>query len=484
MKELDLHRFLDIGVALTQEKDHRVILELILNYAMEITNCDGGTIYLLSNDALEFKIMRTISKNYYRGAGGENINLPPVPLLKSNVCACSAIEHKIISVADVYQNEKYDFSGPRNYDKITGYRTMSMLVVPLDNHFGEIVGVLQLINAQDEKNNIIAFDQECQSVIKALASQGAITLTNMRYLTEIKELLNSFVKVLSNAIDRRTPYNANHTRNMVKYGEGWIDYINSLNEQNIHHFSQPQKEEVLMSVWLHDIGKLVIPLSVMNKESRLGKKITDVCHRFEVMRLLVKIKKAGGADALTSDREIDEIARAEKFICELNNSGFLSDEKALYLNELAQKTYVAEDGTEKPWITSEEFSLLSIKRGTLSAEERSVMESHVSVTESLLSEISFSREYKNVPCWASMHHETLDGKGYPHKTSGSDIPAEVRMITILDVYDALTANDRPYKPPMPPEKAFAILNSMADEGKLDKALLDSFFSSNAWKKSV
>ena len=200
-------KVLEIGTTLTSGKDSNLILETIIRGAMDITGADGGTLYLLKDDELHFEIMITKSKNFYRGLNGEEIDLPPVKLTIKNVCAASVIQRKTINIPDVYNNEEYDFSGPRNYDKLNNYKTTSALVVPMTNDYDEIIGVIQLINASDENGDVISFDIEDENIIEALSSQAAITLTNVNYANQINELLFGFVKVISAGIDERTPYN-------------------------------------------------------------------------------------------------------------------------------------------------------------------------------------------------------------------------------------------------------------------------------------
>ena len=275
MKQISIDKLLEIGIALSKEKDDDRLLGLILHEAMEMTDCDGGTLYIYDGESLRFHIMITKSMNFYKGGKNNPVELPPVPMLRSHVCACSAMENKLINIADVYEhNEEYDFSGPKNYDKMTGYRTQSMLVVPMEDENGDVTGVLQLINAKDSEGNTVAFKKEYEKVISSLASQAAICLMNMHHSMEIMELLDSFVRVMSTAIDARTPYNANHTKNMVKYGKKFLQYLRDT--ENPWQMDEQQEKEFIMSVWLHDIGKLVIPLEVMDKESRLGNKLSDV----------------------------------------------------------------------------------------------------------------------------------------------------------------------------------------------------------------
>ena len=488
MNQADVKKILEMGVLLSSEQNLDYLLEHILQCIMELAHCDAGTLYLLDGGALHFTIMRNDTLGTYSGGHGPTPDLPPVPLRRENVCALALIEDQIIRIKDVKNCREYDFSGPIRYDAMTGYNTRSMLVAPMRNREGEQIGVIQLINAMDRSGRVCEFSEELSLVLESAASQAAITIQNARYVSEIKELFRSFVRVMSSAVDERTPYNGSHTRHMAEYGDRFLDY---LNEQAVRAgepapFSPARREELLMSVWLHDIGKLVTPLEVMNKAARLlPEQYREFLHRMEVVRLRAEIDcLSGRIDAGERDSLVRRTREAVQLVDAVNAMGFLPDERLAELDALAALTYTGEDGKTYPWLTPEEHAMLSIRRGTLSDAERGIMEGHVSVTGKLLSQIRFSRELSHVPQWASAHHELLNGSGYPNHWSGDAIPYEVRVITILDVFDALVADDRPYKPGMPVERALSILESMAErEGKLDPELTRLFIRSKCWEKA-
>jgi HD-GYP domain-containing protein (c-di-GMP phosphodiesterase class II) len=291
------------------------------------------------------------------------------------------------------------------------------------------------------------------------------------------------VRVLSTAIDERTPYNANHSRNMARYAASFLDWLEQ--SENDWKFDPDHRREFLMSVWLHDVGKLTVPLEVMDKQSRLGPGLKDVQQRFATMKLLTRIDLLEGrisaeeAETLNAQR-----AEALALIEKVDKAGFLPDDTLAAIDALAGRTYRDENGKELPWITEEEHVCLSIRKGTLTAAERQIMEDHVVVTGRILDQVSFPEEYSNVPVWAAAHHELLNGKGYPLHRTAESLPPEVRLLTILDVFDALTAKDRPYKPGMPVEKALSILHSMVNEGSMDENILALFEQSRAWEEHV
>ncbi len=481
MKQEEMKKILEIGVSLSYERDYNRLLERILQCAMELTFCDAGTLYLCDGEALRFKIMRNDTLKTYSGGDGNWPELPPVPLQRENVCALALLENRTISIRDVKHCEEYDFSGPRRYDAMTGYDTRSMLVVPMQNREGEKIGVLQLINAQDEEKNVCEFNQNAVLAIESVASQAAITIQNVRYIRDIRELFQSFVRVMSAAIDERTPYNANHARNMAECGGRFADYLGTCKGQK--RFSMEQKEELIMTILLHDIGKLVTPLEVMNKAKRLlPEQYSAFRHRMEVLRLRADIDRlAGRITAGEKETAVSQIQEAVRLVDEANEAGFAGDELLEKLALLRNRTYTGEDGEIHPWLEEEEYAMLSIRRGTLSGEEREIMEEHVSVTDKLLSQIRFPADLMHVREWAAAHHEYLNGTGYPNHRRGDEIPYEVRMITILDIFDSLIADDRPYKRAMPVERALSVLDSMANkEGKLDPELTELFIQSRCW----
>lgn len=470
-----------MSLALTSERDREALLSQILDSAMECAHCDAGTLYLLEDDGLHFCRMVTRSQNVRQGGHDAPITLPPVPLEPKYVCAWVALNEKPINVADVHTDTHFDFTGSLRYDAMTGYRTTSMLVVPMANDRDELIGVTQLINAQNEAGEIIPFDPSIELLVSAISSQAAISITNMRYAEQITQLLNSLVGTLSTAIDERSHYNANHTRNMVRVGERYLDWLDKTGDPR--RFDEDRRRAFLMSVWLHDVGKLTVPLEVMDKDSRLGPALETVRERFRVIALLDRIRQLEGRiDADELARRTNWQADTLAFIERVNKKGFLPEEDLAAVDELSRHTYVDENGEEKPILTPNEIRCLHIRKGTLTDEERSVMQSHVVVTGKILEKMNFPKMYAQVPKWAALHHELLNGKGYPNHLAGKDIPEEVRLLTILDVFDALTARDRPYKAPIPLEKALEILHTMADkEGSIDPELLRSFEASKAWE---
>ncbi len=318
-------------------------------------------------------------------------------------------------------------------------------------------------------------------VIRDMTEEVKLFISNKRLANQVINLMDSFVEVMVTEIEERSTYNANHTKSMVRYATGYLETLRregklaDVTNENIH--------PLLMSIWLHDIGKLLVPPEILDKATRLGDGLTEVLHRIETAQLMLRLKMYQEPEKQSSHEvQLRRIDEAKELILSCNSAGFLEESSIAKLREAAGLTCLTSDGACIPLLSDDELEKLIVVRGTLTAAERKVVESHVSFTRELLSKMEFRGEYKQVPKWAAGHHELLDGSGYPDKLNADSIPWETRLLTIIDVYDALTAEDRPYKPPLPPEKAFAILRDMSAHGKVDGGILESFYQSGAWKR--
>ncbi len=481
MNTMEIERLLKIGIELSANADSDNLMREIVDVAMDLTDCDAGTLYILENDTLVFHIMVTLSLGIDQGGHGQKIELPPVTLRPTNVCARAALDKALYNIEDVYEDQRFDFSGPRKYDAITGYRTQSMLVIPMLDDKGDAIGVLQLLNAKNAAGETVPFPKECEHVIQSLASQAAIRLTNLNYSREITRLLESMVQVLSTAIDARSPYNANHTKNMARYGKNFLTWLREHVPEKA--LTEEEEREFLMAVWLHDVGKLGIALSVMDKSCRIEGFEDAIRQRFEMIDLLTEIQWLRGNCTQEEYESVKaDLKEALETIGTANVVGFLQDDLLAKVQAIAARHYVDKEGQEKPWLTDAELENLSVRKGTLTAQERAIMESHVVLTRKMLERMHFSKGYSHVTRWASNHHELLNGSGYPQHLTAKDLSFEERLLTILDVFDALTANDRPYKKAMPPERAISILRSMVEEGKVDGEIVELFVESHAWEE--
>ncbi len=472
----ELKKILNIGIKLSTEKNRDHLLASILESGMDITHCDASTLYLFEDGKLHFKIMKTLSQHISRGEDGELIDdMPPVPMTERNVCSYAALHREIINIPDVYNDTRFDFSGPKKYDALTGYHTQSLLVIPIENNEDELIGVLQLLNAMDEEGNVIPFDSEYEIIIRSLGAQAAIEMTNLKYVQEVKRQLRSFVEAMSTAIDERTPYNGSHTRKVAEYAGMIADYINKQHQAGAcdDYFDENRKDKLELAALLHDIGKMVVPLSIMNRATRLDRDLGTVETRFRLLEAYYMIDKMKGRiDEAEYQKRIAYLRESMDFIHRIDGKGVLDDADYDRVQELADHSYVNDAGEPLPYLTKREKDRLSIRKGTLTEDDRRQMEYHVVMTEKILGKVRFNKNYEEIPKWAASHHELLDGSGYPRHLKGADLALETRMITVADVYDALTARDRPYKKPVSQEKALGILKDMADEGKLDCRLVE------------
>ena len=374
-----------------------------------------------------------------------------------------------------FEYEENDDFSQTILDAIYDAHTLHVAVVPyFDGATTKYVHVTtSFLHDQSQRIGVIAVLSDVSELVRL---RNAVEEKNR----QITALLDSMVEALSSAIDERSHYTANHTKNMVRYAETFLDWLSET--ENPYQFDADKRHTFLMSVWLHDVGKLTVPLHVMDKADRLGNRLEGVRARLREIALLNRLAEAEGRiDAAEAARRRRELDDTREFIERVNQAGFLPDEDFERVDRLAERTYEDESGVARPWITEEERLCLSIRKGTLTAREREVIQSHAAVTKRILSHISFPGSYADIPAWAGAHHEQLNGRGYPDGLSAGEIPMEVRLLTILDVFEALTAKDRPYKKPFSPERALSILRSMADEGAVDGELLTLFERSGAWE---
>ncbi len=473
MKQEMIDRILDIGIALTAEKDIHILLEKIMDSAMQITNCDGGTLYLKKDDTLVFTIMRNDTLNTYYGGKGEVIDIPPVPLDREHVSSLSLLDDRVIVIDDAYSEDLDEvYSGPRAYDRNLGYHTKSVLVVPMKNPAGEKIGVLQLINAQDESGNVIPFSKDSIRALRSIASQAAVAIQNVRYLQEIRRLFESYVETSVQAIGKLTPFNENHTRNMVDYGRRFLDHMNRKAQEEGKEIPFPKKryDELIMAIWLHDLGKLVTPVSIMNKNTRLWpEQKAKILHRLEVFELKAENLFLKGEITKEDEKAVCERCAQLRDFVDLAD-GNIVEGRSEKLKDFSAWSFF--DG--ESYLHEDEIEQLSVPYRTLTDQEFAIMHDHVVKTDELLSQMQFPSDMKDVRSWAFMHHELLNGKGYPKGVSAEEIPEEVRIITILDIFEALTAADREYKKPKTRQEAIAHLHRIAGFGEVDERLVSLF----------
>jgi HD-GYP domain-containing protein (c-di-GMP phosphodiesterase class II) len=490
-----LYELVKIGLGLSSEKNIDRLLERIVREARHFTNADGGTLYIMEDgrQALDFAIVQNDSLGVCMGGSGEVISWPPVPLRQENkgenhrnVSAHCALTGEPVNISDVYDAEGYDFQGTRDFDASTGYRSRSMLVIPLRDHEDEVIGVLQLLNAKDrETGAVVPFPEHEVGMVMSLASQAAIALTKMRLVRGLENLLDAFVRTIGDAIDEKSPYTAGHVYRVANLTEEIALEVNRSTTGRFASvsFSADEMAEIRMAAWLHDVGKITTPEHLMDKATKLETifdRIELIRHRVEISRLHDAFsrlenepcpRREGLAVPVppAKEKEWQEIINFLDMI-NLGGEGLPAEsiEKVL---RLAGITY-AMNGIEFPLLAPDEVENLCVPKGTLTAAERKVMNHHVEMSIRMLEGLPFPKKLRNVPVYAGMHHEKLNGTGYPRGLGNGAIPLPARMLALADVLEALTAADRPYKPGKMLSEAMRILEGMVARADLDGELCD------------
>ncbi|UCD37689.1 MAG: GAF domain-containing protein [Fidelibacterota bacterium] len=501
--EGDMERLHQIGIALSSEKNLNKLLETIVAEARGFTHCDAGTLYRVNEKkkALTFEIMQTESTDYYAGGTtGNKITVPPVPLVKdeqpnyANVSAYVAITGEVVNIPDVYEAEGFDFTGPKKYDEMTGYRTQSMLVIPMRDHTDKVIGVLQLINALSQEAERIPFQTRFESMVRSLASQAAVAINNAQLIQDIENLFKSVVHYTVKAIDARSPHTAGHSSRVAQLTRRLAEDVNLQTTGPFadYHFNDEELEEIWMAAIMHDVGKIGVPEAVLEKHNKLdGADFELVISRLKRVKAFILQRaenrnRDNGYPPEHRDeqvhQELEEWEKDCEFIQWVNKPGFLAPEKKEILDQISQKTFVDIDGEEHPYLMPAEYEAFSVVKGNLTDDERKAIQHHVVETEKMLRKLPFTDKLAHVPMYAASHHEWPNGKGYPKGLKGDEIPLPARMMCIADVWDALTAQDRPYKPAIPPEKSCQILQAGAEHDEFDKDLVDLFVHHRLWEK--
>lgn len=497
-----------VGVALSAEKDHDRLLEIILMRAKEMTRADGGTLYLHTEEnTLKFEIVHTDSLGIRMGgAQGETITFHPVKLVNddgepntNNVAACAVLKNETINIADAYSNEEFDFTGTRQFDKKTGYRSKSFLTVPMTNHENKIIGVLQLINATcAETGEIRTFSALDQQIVESLASQAAITLTNRQLIDAQKKLFDSFIELIASAIDEKSPYTAGHCRRVPVLTDMIAEACCNIDHGPHKDFSMSDEDKYELSVagWLHDCGKITSPEAVVDKSTKLETivdRIEMIDARFEVLKrdaeiaaLKRKLDSLGEPDFSGDEQFASELKQFDddrEFIRMCNIGGeAMADELQKRVQAIAQHKWKDVEGNESNFLSDDEVYNLNIFRGTLTAEEREIINNHIVATIRMLESLPYPKHLLNVTEFAGGHHEKMDGTGYPKGLKRDEMSVQARMMGIADVFEALTAGDRPYKKAMPMSQALTILGRMKLDNHIDPDLYDVFMWGKVYQK--
>ena len=513
MVENDLKAQVDnlirIGIALSSELDIDELLEMIVDESRRFTRADGGTLYIVSDD-----------KKYLRGKIVQNDTLEtriggtspveideqvfaPIPLAvdgqmnHANVSAFVANTGRSVNIEDVFETEEFDFAGPRLFYEKVGFRTKSMLVVPLRNHEDDIIGVMMLLNAQDtDQDVVIPFSLDHQNLISALASQAAVGITNAQLIQDLQNLFDAFIQSIASAIDEKSTYTGGHIRRVADLTMMLAEEINQTEESlwGRLNFTEDELNELRIAAWMHDVGKITTPEYVVDKATKLETifdRVEIVRTRYEVLKrdaeiaalkkkiaLMGEDEPEGWADVERSlEQQLTEVGEELAFISQCNTGGeYMADEDLERIRKIASQTFLL-GGEPHVRLTKNEVHNLSIRKGTLTDGERDVINNHAAVSVKMLSQLPFSKNLSKVPEYAGGHHEKLNGLGYPEGLAAEELPLQARIMAVADILEALTAPDRPYREPMPLSQALKIIDFMVKDGELDGKIVDLLINS-------
>ncbi|OFZ67051.1 MAG: phosphohydrolase [Betaproteobacteria bacterium RBG_16_56_24] len=521
LKELN-----EIGIALSQQRDLNSLLETILVAAKRITNADAGTLYLHEPEQrmLRFEILRndTLAKQNspmgaMGGTSGVPITLSPIQLYDeagnpnhAMVVSHSALSGETVNIPDAYAAEGYDFSGTKKFDAKTGYRSQSFLTVPMRNHEDEVIGVLQLINAQDRDSGaIVPFSADDQQLLESLASQAAIALTNRHLIEQLEELFEAFIQLINTAIDDKSPYTGGHCARVPALTMMLAEAVNRNTRGPLKDFVMTDKDrrELKIAGLLHDCGKITTPVHVVDKSTKLQTlfdRIELLDTRFEVLKRDAEIAHLKTED-ITSDmagvvgqpsRMANSSIRGQKteyearirqldddreFLRHCNVGGeAMSAEAQERVRQIATYQWRDADGKISNFLSDDEIENLTIRSGTLTATEREIINHHIDLTIKMLESLPWPRHLKNVAEYAGGHHERMDGKGYPRGLTREQMSVQARVMGIADIFEALTAKDRPYKKGKTLTESLTILGKLKLGGHIDPDLFDIFMSEKVY----
>jgi len=504
-----IDRLNDIGIALSAETDSRKLLELILMGAKSLTHADGGTLYILRDNTLYFEIISNDSLGIHMGGtSGNTIEFTPISLYKSDgeenhnmVVTHCVLTGNTVNIEDAYHEEGFDFTGTREFDHNTGYRTQSILTFPLKDHEQEIIGVLQLINARDRVlDEVVAFNEVDLQLAESLASQAAVALTQKRLVKELQVLFESFIKMIASAIDDKSPYTGGHCRRIPVLTMQLAEAVNETSEGPLKAFTIDDKDryELETAAWLHDCGKVVTPEYIMDKSTKL-ETIFDRIYlleaRYEILLrdreidFLKSTLKAGDNEvektklAQQYKKDSDKIKNDLEFLQRINVGGeFMTDEQVSRVYTIARQHWVNRYGQQQPLLTDDEIENLTIRRGTLNNKEREAINYHIVATIKMLESLPFPRHLQKVPEYAGGHHEKMDGSGYPKGLKKEEMSVQARIMAIADIFEALTAQDRPYKKGKKISECINIMANMKKEDHIDPDLFDIFIKQKVYLK--
>lgn len=515
VQSLILDQLTEVAIALSTERDYPRLMQLILSRAILLSGCDAGSLYLLITDA-EGKP----SKLLFVAAQNNSVTVPfrlmELPVSPASLAGYVATTGETLLIDDAYAiPREAPYRHNRAYDDQTGYRTRSQLVLPMTNHKGQITGVLQLINkkrdpslplqtTEDVAAQVIPFDPETTRLMKAVGSLAAVAIDNYRLYESIERLFEGFVQASVTAIEQRDPTTSGHSLRVSILTVDLAEKVSRVETGPYagQRFTEDQFRELRYAAILHDFGKVGVREQVLVKAKKLYPfELERVLTRFELARLYherdLLMRKAailteGGPDAPRKLEELDrqlaaglaDLEQTLEVILRSNEPTVLPEGDFSALQKILGYSFTDRHGDCHSLLEPEEVSVLSIRKGSLSEDERLQIESHVTHTYNFLKQIPWTPELRGVPDIAYGHHEKLNGRGYPRQITGEAIPVQSKIMTVPDIFDALSAADRPYKKAVPVEKALDILQLEAGDGLLDRNLVDLFIDAKVYEKTL
>jgi HD-GYP domain-containing protein (c-di-GMP phosphodiesterase class II) len=500
-----------IGIALSKERDITKLLEAILIAAKDVTHADGGTLYRMTEEkTLKFEIIRNDTLGIAMG-GTTGVEIPFYPInlydkegkpIHSMVAAYAVHHDRSVNIADAYTAEGFDFTGTQNFDKKTGYRSRSFLTVPMKNHENEIIGVLQLINSKDPVTGaVVPFSDADQHLAESLASQAAIALTNRLLINHLENLFESFISLINAAIDDKSPYTGGHCQRVPVLTMLLADAASGCQVGPLKSFTMTERDryELKIAGLLHDCGKVTTPVHVVDKATKLQTifdRVALIDTRFEVVKrdaeialLRARLEKLGQgrADAVGEAQlaaGLREIEADREFLRRANIGGeAMRDEDITRVKAIARRYRWRDgDGQRSDFLSEEEVDNLTIRYGTLTPAERAIINHHIEVTIQMLEALPWPRHLKNVAEYAGGHHERMDGKGYPRGLTREQMSVQARCMGIADIFEALTAKDRPYKKGKTLTESLTILGRFKLNGHIDPDLFDVFMWDKVYER--
>ncbi len=516
---VDFKEFNRVALALSAERDVNRLLELIVTKCREVTTADAGSLYLVEEKELPPGQWETDSERTLRFVVAQNdsksldLKSARLPLNLASIAGYVALTRTPLNLPDVYRlPANVEYSHSVRMDQALGYRTVSMLVIPMVDHTDEVIGVIQMINKKrsprirldtPEAGEAEAqpFGIRDQEMVTSLSSLAAVALNKALLLSRIERLLEGIVRASVTAIEQRDPATAGHSDRVAGLTLGLARVVDrrSDGEYADVHFTREELKEIEYAAILHDIGKVGVREHVLVKAKKLfdpqlrviGARFDFIRRtlQYEYSRRIIDLVTRLGPEAARPqvklleeelERRLYEVGQELEMIQRLNEPTVLKEEVAAQIRALGDRRYSYFDGSLRPYLTDLELRNLAIPQGSLNAEERQEIESHVTHSFRFLMQIPWTKELRRVPLIAYSHHERLDGSGYPRGVRDVDVPIQARMMTIADVFDALAASDRPYKRAVQPERALDILRSEAGAGRIDRPLLDLFIEAKVY----